>query len=205
MTGPTTPKGGAVFKNKPPTSARESAAVHHRVASLNRTADSWYDGTVESIDARVDSVTRVIADCQNIVARDSQSPFLETLLQQREAQTQLFGMRRELLGGFDSHRVASRPVVAEFGDEHVTPWVREFVATRLSAFLADNEDARYDAEELDVRAAHYADLHSDGRDRREADAAAFAFRRAVSERVESAPVTREASAPPDHPDYLLYG
>lgn len=193
-----------MFQSQPLVPPREADAVRHRLAALNRTADSWFDGSLGSLDARLAAVGTLLTRLRRIAARDPESELVATALALEEDQRRLSAMRTELLGNrFADQATPPRTAGAE---RAATPRVRRFVAVALNQFLADNDDARHDATELDIRAHHYVAQRTGTLPPVEAAACDELFRLAVAERVEPAPApVREAAVSADFADELLYG
>lgn len=132
--------------------AREVRSAHSQLDTLLAARDSWFDGTIESVDRRLNHVSQAIP----VVARAAQhnEEMMVECERLREERRALLTFRAEQLQGTVERRALPRK-------SHVGPMSREarrFIATELRHFLADNEDAIDDPDELDERAQNYAEL-----------------------------------------------
>ena len=171
------------------------AAVHRQVAALNEQAESWFDGTPNSVDSRIALTTRVRNASREIESCWGIASALDDEL------SKLAEFRDDVLAS--DQLDSSRPVTASAGK--LSAFGREFVATHLNTFIEDNREVISSAEELDIRATNYVDAHVAGRPSSEAIPVVNAFRAAVASRVQKLGPVREASVDVSFDDSLHFG
>jgi hypothetical protein len=189
-----------VFTSKQTMLAREVSSAHAQLDRLLASRDSWYDGTIASIDRRLAAVTNALPLVARAADHDEEM-FIEcerlrherlALQELRVAALQDSTMRRKL------------PRKADVGD--LTVEARRFIATELRHFLADNADVIDNPDELDERAQNYAELATVQMPVTSARSVIGHFRMAVNWASKPKPKpqpVREASV--DHfPDEMLF-
>lgn len=141
-----------MFTSAHRTAARERNSAHSALTTLLETRDTWFDGTVRSVDRRLAQVNRALPDVVRTAATDN-----DMMLQAEHLREEIAGLhelRRELSSA-NLAPVRRLPKVSSIGP--LSTAGREFISREIKVFLADNEDAIGDPEELDVRAEDHAD------------------------------------------------
>lgn len=164
---------------------RTAAKVRELVSNWESSTDSWFDGSVESIDNRLAQCKKFANVCREATMR---------LMNHRDGiryaaittdldidRRSLEAMRRDLLTaatdrkGWSEVSEHEEPPICECGRHYVAPgfshedWEKlmasggrhqanRWIELEARSFLADNEDAADDISELRTRAAHYAQL-----------------------------------------------
>ena len=195
-----------MFTAKQNTSSREIGAAHSALTQLLATRDDWFDGTPASVDRRIAAVTNALPLVQRVANTDL--AMLEQSERLRIQLSALHDMKRDLL---TSERLPHRtlPKVSAIGK--LTQRGREFIASELEPFLAENVDVLDDRDELDTRAENHAEIKTLQMPVTEAKAVVAHFRLAVDWSARNAhrqaartqPAQRVASLD-DVPDEALF-
>lgn len=183
---------------------RDDAAYRRRLATSGdlaaqwrREAEVWFDGSVESVDRRLAMCDRLLATSRRALADDGftarRLAAVDHLDRERGA---LEALRRQLLtAGADIEDLVER------GRElraSLQPEDRRWVDLEAPRFFRANHGAT--REELLVRAANHAELHTSTYGETRSRAVTAAFAREVDRRFRDAPRPRTAAATYSAPD-----
>lgn len=125
---------------------RTAETLRTALEGWRSTADSWFDGTPGSISSRVAGCDRLIHQL-----RQAGPGYHGTIAEMASTRSQLADMRNSLLHQANQDRDAGHRQGAAADARHVN-------AAR--AFVRENIEAAHVPEELQIRAARHADLHS---------------------------------------------
>ncbi|QGJ94868.1 hypothetical protein SEA_REDWATTLEHOG_5 [Gordonia phage RedWattleHog] len=141
-----------MFTNATRIADRERSAAHSALVHLIATGDDWFDGTPSSVDRRISTLRSAFAQVRRVASVD---PEMMQQAERLDAEiNDLHSLRSELLSA--SHAPRRRlPRLSSLGT--LSQRGREFVASELRTFLAENADALDDPDELDVRAEDHAE------------------------------------------------
>lgn len=192
------------------------------MASYEKTAESWYDGTVDAVDRRIAAVDKLLHHIRSIVSR---LDFADSATQLRSAQTLsadrkgLVEFKRDLLTGAVDYstwanndldhsmdHIASRGASPALPPS-LPPADRRWVTLESSRFVSANTDCLSDPEELATRAQHHATLKTSTFSRPHSAAVTRAFVSSVVElgkKQYRPPVVRQAATMPDFPDGAMF-
>ena len=157
-----------------------TAERHRKLRALNgelyRTRGTWFDGTPNSIDARLSKVRRALNEANALVADGEvhATTFAADLAEQEES---LLLGKRTLLDSPFSSRKPNRERMTTRTSAHS----RRYVAENLELFLADNAEVLDDPDELDERAKDKAEIETFSLPMPEVTTTTSHFRRAVAE------------------------
>ena len=197
-----------MFDSKRAMTAREVGSAHGKLLALMEQRDSWYDGTVASVDNRTSAVRNTIASVDRVAATDHE--MLAEASRLRNEERSLSALRTQLLNpGTPDRAMPKTSSVAP-----LTARGRKFIAGELRGFMADNADAATDVNEMDVRAEDHAELQTMQLPMSEAASVVAHFRLAVnwtvrdnnrrnSQDKKDRPTARTASAD-TFPDDMLF-
>jgi len=177
---------------------QRAESLSQKVAALNDAAETWFDGTEASITARRRFLEAILHQAKQLGT--DQAICLAAELETELIQMANFAKIATIGAGLEEvpERTAATGPLSARG--------REFVATRVSAFVTDNADAVSNGDELDLRAVRYAERHVSGLPVEEAEPIVACFREKVAEAVRpQGPVVREAQVRTEFDDALLYG
>lgn len=170
--------------------------------NFRKSADSWFDGSVEAVDQRLARVNKLLHVAHNKAAEDPAGQ-LEVIAELSADRTALKSLREDLTSGAADRTTGYVPpkVAAT-----LTPAERRWIALESAKFIAEHEDVRYDVAEMGERARRYAEVVTSTMDRpREMTAA---FEREVATIVRMTPRPRTASRPKpvftDFPDSQMF-
>lgn len=159
-----------------------TAERHRKLRALNgelyRTRGSWFDGSPESIDARLSKVRHALNEANALVA-DGETHAITLAAELAEQEGNLIRGKQTIL---DSP--FGRPANRERTTTRTSAHSRRYVAENLELFLADNVDAIEDPEELDVRAQNQAEIETFNLPMPEVTTTVSHFRQAVAEAAE---------------------
>lgn len=202
-----------MFEPRPSVSNSEYAAHHQKVSAAQqwtRGAETWFDGSVDSVDRRLKLADRMLhearvslADNTANMARMAQADYLE------QAKTALLTLRSDLLTGSQwrhEHSVAPTPdqmrrLVASLGSSD-----RRYIELEAAKVLRNNPGCS-DPQELSGRAWRLASLEYSRYGKRRSNAVADALAARVFHLACRNRPRRTASAPqaiPDFPAELMY-
>lgn len=162
-----------------PSSRTFTAERHRKLRALNgelyRTQGKWFDGSPESIDARLAKVRHALNEANALVA-DGEVHACVMASELAEQESSLVQAKRTIL---DSP--FQRPANRERMTTRTSAHSRRYVAENLELFLADNQDALDDPAELDIRAQDQAEIETFNLPMPEVTTTVSHFRRAVAE------------------------
>jgi hypothetical protein len=174
--------------------AKTHSTFKQAMASYEKTAETWYDGSVDAVDRRIAAVDKLLHHIRTIVARLS---FADSASQLRAAQTlsadraTLVEFKRTLLTGAADYSTwanndldHSMDRTASKGASPALPPSlpaadRRWVTLESSRFVSANTDCLSDPEELGTRAEHHAALKTSTFSRPHSAAVTRAFVAAV--------------------------
>lgn len=137
------------------------------------TRETWFDGSVESIDARLGHIKNLSHRAEQAIAKQGIGPSSHVYLAARQTlendRIAIEGLREDMLTGCSGRagsidRLASS-VVGEKADQTVDRLQREgsisgadhrWLTLEAAKFLSGNEEVRHDLRELTERARRYA-------------------------------------------------
>lgn len=162
-------------------SSRSFTAERHRKlralnGELHRTQGQWFDGTPDSIEARLSKVRHALHEANALVA-DGEIHAITYASQLAEQESDLIHAKKAILDSPFQRKSANRERMANRTSAHS----RRYVAENLELFLADNADALDDPEELDERAKNQAEIETFALPMPEVTTTTSHFRRAVAE------------------------
>ncbi len=184
-------------------SDRGMATLAAQIDALNSAADSWFDGTPDSVDTRVAHVKRVLSSATNPALMNDPTPEIVAIAHACETELEKLAEFKSEVVGIDVFD-APRPRTAAVDPRSLSAYGREFVATQVNMFCAENDDAMDDADESDIRATAFVDMHVAGLPVSEAEPIVEAFRAQVAARVRTKQHPREVTARTDFEDSLLF-
>lgn len=156
-----------------------TAERHRKLRALNgelyRTQGQWFDGSPESIDARLTKVRHALNEANALVA-DGEVHATVMASDLADQERNLLQGRRTVLDS-PFKQAAKRDRVTT----RTSPYSRRYVAENLELFLADNDGVADDPEELDVRASEQAQIDTFALPMPEVTTTISHFRRAVAE------------------------
>lgn len=176
----------------------EDTRLEAQVRTLNESADTWYTGSIDSVDHRIRQARAV----HKLSARGDTAYHLEVTGELERELEQLRLLRADLIGA--SLTEIPPDDCGLYRSAVLTPWGREFVATHLNRFLADNTDALTNADELAIRATHYAEKYVSTLPVSEASPIVARFRTMATSRAHAPSVPKEASLRSEFDDELLF-
>lgn len=141
-----------MFTQKRVATAREVTAAHDVLFRLLAERDSWYDGTVTSIDNRLAALHRALPLVERVASTDVAMLGEAHSLNAEIGRLSTF--RDDQINTVVAHR--ELPHVSSVGT--LSPSGRQWVAGELRRFMAENADAVGDLDELDTRAENHAEL-----------------------------------------------
>lgn len=192
--------------------ARQKTALdlESSIINLGESSETWFDGTLESIDRRIARVDSLRVQAYRISADSDIGD--NTML---EHSATLDQTRRELVSFRDNILNTPLPETyhVEASRESLTEENQRFVKVVAKSFTADNRECLHPGlEEIKIRAYNKARDHTSTQPRRQANACINAFVQEVVEnskemlQARTARRVHSAVAPaPDVPDELLFG
>lgn len=170
------PKGRPMFLS----SRTFTAERHRKLRALNgelyRTQGHWFDGSPESIDARLSKVRHALNEANALVA-DGELHAVKMATELAEQEQNLLQGRQTLMESPFTTRKANR----ERMTTRTSSYSRRYVAENLELFLADNAEVLDDPEELDTRAKNQVEIETFSLPMPEVTTTMSHFRRAVAE------------------------
>lgn len=156
-----------------------TAERHRKLRALNgelyRTNGQWFDGSPESVDARLTKVRQALNEANALVA-DGEIHAITMASQLAEQESNLVHAKRTIIDS-PFKQAANRERMTSRTSAHS----RRYVAENLELFLADNAGVADDPEELDVRASEQAQIDTFALPMPEVTTTVSHFRRAVAE------------------------
>lgn len=143
-----------MFTSKQAMTAREVGSAHAQLTALLETRDSWYDGTVASVDRRLAALENARPIVRRVASVDP------AMLAQAEKidreRADLLDLKNHLLSAGALQQRRTLPRISSVGP--LSHESRRFIAMELPHFLADNVDAHDDLDEMDERAENHAQM-----------------------------------------------
>jgi hypothetical protein len=200
-----------MFRTASPGRERTAKTFTASLQEWHDTSDNWFDGSVNSVDRRLASCSKLLHIAEAQVAKDPAVGQYLTAAQELSADREaLASLRQDLLtAGSDREvgvsppgRTASTKAVAD-----LPPQARRWVELESAKFIRANADAAHALDELSVRARSHAELHTGQLGTKASRAITAAFVGRVLDRGRTIPRPRVAAAPatiPDFPDQLIF-
>ena len=173
--------------------AQTHSTFRQGMAEYEKTAESWFDGSVDSIDRRLAKVDKLLHHTRTVISRLS---FADSVPQLRAAQTlsadraSLVELKRNLLtGAADYSTYGKIPLQGRTASKTASPVLppslppadRRWVTLEAARFVSANTDCLSDPEELAIRAQHHAALKTSTFSPRHSAAVMQAFVSAVTD------------------------
>ena len=183
---------------------RQKLANSGRPADVwHRTADTWFDGSIESVDRRLAACNHLLSASEKAVAEEGFSArHLAAISELQQSQGALEGLRRKLLTAASDYE---EPILAPAtADPHLARQDRRWVALEGAKFFRSHSDVPMD--ELQIRARNFAELKTSTLTQKRSQAIASAFVHRVAQLRRETPRPRVASAPPvvDAPPEMMF-
>ena len=157
-----------------------TAERHRKLRALNgdlyRTRGQWFDGSPQSIDARLSKVRHALNEANALVA-DGEVHAITMASDLADEEQSLVQGKMTLLESPFTTRRANRGRMTTRTSAHS----RRYVAENLELFLADNAEVLDDPDELDERARDKAEIETFTLPMPEVTTTTSHFRRAVAE------------------------
>lgn len=189
------------------TSARTFTAT---LTEFRQKSDSWFDGTVESVDRRLSRCSKLLHVAQSSAGEDP-AAHLAVIAELSTDHTALKKLREDLLTGASGReagytppgrRLASRAV-----SEPLSSQERRWVVLESARFHAAQDDALHDVAEMAERARRHAEVVTSGLFPDRSRVVTAAFEQAVAGHARRTPRPRTAARRPaftDFPDSQLF-
>jgi len=195
-----------MFRSAAPGRERTANGFDEAMDEWRKTADNWFDGSIDSIDTRLRRCAKLTSTATAIVARsplDSAQHYHAALEELSADRTVLSGLREDALtGGFGREAGVSPP--GRTASKTVTPLSStetRWIELESARFLHANRDVVHESEELSERARHHAMNHGPSQGFQRAKIVADAFTSKVAALGRATPRPRLAAARPPRADF----
>lgn len=190
------------------TASKNKAVVGKRLVALTKayaqTKNSWFDGSIESVDSRLRQCREFLSSLREAVNIDSN--FLSVAERIESDQQRLEVFRESLLNGAEFGRESVGPII-EGAFKHLPNNAQRWIVLESKKFLRANEDTWSDKNELLVRAKYHVNDQTKSMTPRHRSLVASAFLSEVSQNVPQKREVRQARAVAkdvEIPDQLLF-
>ena len=163
------------------------------LSDFRKDSDSWFDGSVGSVDRRLARCARLLHDAESAAGEDP-AKHLAVIAELSADRTALKNLRTDLLNGANQWETRYAPRTAA-RKQDLTNAERRWVTLESARFYAEQADARHDVTEMAERARRHAEVATSTLGRR-ASLVTAAFEQAVAGHARLTPKPRTAARKP---------